>query len=57
MTQEEYDEGLAKGWNADDMLSVENIRFDAPTGRRSWKAKRRSETAFKPYVEINIWQI
>ena len=27
MTQEEYDEGLAKGWDADDMLSVGTHKF------------------------------
>jgi uncharacterized protein (DUF4415 family) len=45
MTQEEYDEGLAKGWDADDMLSVGKHEF-----RRSpWaeKLKKLPRGSFK----------
>lgn len=39
MTQAEYDEGMAKGWNADDMLSVGTHKF-----RRSrWAEKLKSK--------------
>lgn len=43
MTQEEYDEGLAKGWDADDMLSVGKHKF-----RRSpWAEKLKNANKVK----------
>ncbi len=38
MTQEEYDKGLAKGWDADDMLSVGKHKFR----RLTWADKMKS---------------
>ena len=51
MTQEEYDEGLAKGWDADDMLSVGNHKF-----RRSrFITKRKdSKTKISLYIDCDI---
>ena len=42
MTQEEYDEGLAKGWDADDMLSVGKHTF-----RRSRFVTKRKDSKTK----------
>ncbi len=51
MTQEEYDEGLAKGWDADDMLSVGKHTF-----RRSrFITKRKdSKTKISLYIDGDI---
>jgi len=46
MTQEEYDEGLAKGWDADDMLSVGNHKFRR--SRFADKMKKLPRGSFKP---------
>ena len=43
MTQEEYDEGLAKGWDADDMLSVGKHKFR----RSSWAEKLKNTNKVK----------
>ena len=51
MTQKEYDEGLAKGWDADDMLSVGKHTF-----RRSrFITKRKdSKTKISLYIDCDI---
>ena len=51
MTQEEYDEGLAKGWDADDMLSVGKHTF-----RRSRFINKRkdSKTKISLYIDSDI---
>ena len=51
MTQEEYDEGLAKGWDADDMLSVGKHTF-----RRSRFINKRkdSKTKISLYIDNDI---
>jgi len=51
MTQEEYDEGLAKGWNEDDMLSVGKHTF-----RRSRFINKRkdSKTKISLYIDSDI---
>ena len=46
MTQEEYDEGLAKGWDADDMLSVGKHKFRR--SRFADKMKILPRGSFKP---------
>ena len=53
MTQEEYDEGLAKGWDADDMLSVGNHTF-----RRSRfiNKQKDSKTKISLYIDSDILQ-
>ena len=53
MTQEEYDEGLAKGWDADDMLSVGKHTF-----RRSRFINKRkdSKTKISLYIDSDILQ-
>ena len=49
MTQEEYDEGLAKGWNADDMLSVGKHTF-----RRSrWAEKLKNKKKVKVTIYLD----
>ncbi len=45
MTQAEYDEGLAKGWDADDMLSVGKHKFRR--SRFADKMKRLPRGSFK----------
>lgn len=51
MTQKDYDEGLAKGWDADDMLSVGQHKF-----RRSrWAEKiRSSKTKVSIYLDNSV---
>ncbi len=50
MTQEEYDEGLAKGWDADDMLSVGKHTF-----RRSrFIKKKEAKSKISLYVDSDI---
>ena len=51
MTQEEYDEGLAKGWDADDMLSVGKHTF-----RRSRFITKRKDSKAKIslYIDCDI---
>ncbi len=51
MTQAEYDEGLAKGWDADDMLSVGKHTF-----RRSRfiNKKKDSKTKISLYIDSDI---
>lgn len=51
MTQEEYDEGIAKGWDADDMLSVGKHTF-----RRSRFINQKKETKSKIslYIDCDI---
>ena len=53
MTQEEYDEGLAKGWDADDMLSVGKHTF-----RRSRfiNKQKDSKTKISLYIDSDILQ-
>lgn len=49
MTQKEYDEGLAKGWNADDMLSVGKHTF-----RRSrWADKLKNVKKVKVSIYLD----
>jgi len=49
MTQEEYDEGLAKGWDADDMLSVGKHTF-----RRShWAEKLKKAKKIKVSIYLD----
>jgi len=51
MTQEEYNEGLAKGWDADDMLSVGKHTF-----RRSRfiTKQKDSKTKISLYIDSDI---
>ena len=51
MTQKEYDEGLAKGWDKDDMLSVGKHKF-----RRSRFINKRkdSKTKISLYIDSDI---
>jgi len=51
MTQEEYDEGLAKGWDADDMLFVGKHTF-----RRSRFINKRkdSKTKISLFIDSDI---
>ena len=51
MTQKEYDEGLAKGWDADDMLPVGKHKF-----RRSrWAEKlRTNKTKVSIYLDNDV---
>jgi uncharacterized protein (DUF4415 family) len=53
MTQKEYDEGVAKGWDADDMLSVGKHTF-----RRSrWAEKlKASKTKVTIYLDNDVIQ-
>ena len=49
MTQEEYDEGLAKGWDADDMLPVGKHTF-----RRSrWAEKLKNAKKIKVSIYLD----
>lgn len=49
MTREEYDEGLAKGWDADDMLSVGTHKF-----RRSpWAEKLKNTNKVKVSIYLD----
>lgn len=51
MTQEEYDEGSAKGWNADDMLSVGKHKFR----RSGWAEKMKgSKTKVSIYLDNSV---
>ena len=51
MTQEEYDEGVAKGWDADDMLSVGKHTF-----RRSRFINKQKDckTKISLYIDADI---
>ncbi len=51
MTQEEYDEGVAKGWDADDMLSVGKHTF-----RRSRFINKQKDckTKISLYIDTDI---
>jgi uncharacterized protein (DUF4415 family) len=49
MTQEEYDEGLAKGWDADDMLSVGKHTFR----RSKWAEKIRNAKKVKVSIYLD----
>ena len=49
MTQEEYDEGLAKGWDADDMLSVGKHTFR----RSKWADKLKNSKKIKVSIYLD----
>lgn len=46
MTQEEYDDGLSKGWDADDMLSV---------GKHTFRRSRWSQKLKGSKVKVSIY--
>lgn len=52
MTQKEYDEGLAKGWDADDMLSVGKHTFR----RSKWadKIKKAGKVKITIYLDGDV---
>jgi len=49
MTQEEYDEGIAKGWDADDMLPVGMHKFR----RSGWAAKLKNAKKVKVSIYLD----
>jgi uncharacterized protein (DUF4415 family) len=49
MTQEEYDEGLAKGWDADDMLAVGKHTFR----RSKWAEKLKNSKKVKVSIYLD----
>jgi uncharacterized protein (DUF4415 family) len=52
MTQEEYDEGLAKGWDADDMLPVGVHKFRR--SRCAEKLKKTNKVKVSIYLDGEI---
>ena len=54
MTQEEYDEGLAKGWDADDMLSVGTHKFRRSRWAEKLRESRESKVKVSMYVDSDV---